>query len=352
MKKRKIHFCFPLSGPNNGVKIISNYILNNFLEDKSFDLIIIDTAQAKGFNNFGKLNLNKIIYTLNLFSKLLKVKRDDLIYLNLTPKGFAFFRDFCMILICKIKRGKVTVHVHANDLEKKINQVTRCLLKKVKIIVINKLQYNNLKSLYSDLYLVKNALPDFFNELSFTNKRNDNKIKLLFFSNLSKEKGIFRLEYIIRLIGESDLNCEVNIYGGILNKSNETIFKDLKLNYDFINYYGPVTNQKEKYKIFVEHNFLLFLSDINYEVSPLVYIEALMSGLPIITTKQVVSDDIINKKCGFHISEDGSGLLTILEDYNLSSIKKEELKKRSRSVYLENYSFDDFINQIKTIIIK
>ena len=141
------------------------------------------------------------------------------------------------------------------------------------------------------------------------------KIKLLFFSNLSKEKGIFRLISIIRLIAESDLNCEVNIYGGILDSANTQIFNTLKIKYNFINYFGPITDVKEKYNIFSQNNFLLFLSDINYEVSPLVYIEALMSGLPIITTKQVVSDDIVTGKVGFHISEDSSELLTILQDY-------------------------------------
>ncbi|MDA9057601.1 glycosyltransferase [Flavobacteriaceae bacterium] len=348
----KIHFCFPVSGPNNGVKIISNHILNNFLADNSFDVIIVDTAQAKGFSNFGKFSLSKIVYTLNIFSKLINVKRADLIYLNLTPKGFAFFRDICMILICKIKGGKVTVHIHANDLENNINLVTKCLLKRVKIIVINQLQYERLKELRSNVYLVKNALPDFFNIFPSKNKPTEDKIKLLFFSNLSKEKGIFRLESIIRLIGENDLNCEVNIYGGILDKANAPIFDDLKLKYDFINYFGPITDEKEKYNIFTQNNFLLFLSDVNYEVSPLVYIEALMSGLPIITTKQVVSNDIVIHKAGFHISEDASELLTILQDHNLETTNKEELKLTSRNLYLKNHSFDYFMSQIKTIIIK
>ena len=196
----KIYFCFPVSGPNNGVKIISNHILTNFLADHSFDVLVVDTAQAKGFSNFGKFSLSKIIYTLKIFSKLIKVKRADLIYLNLTPKGFAFFRDLCMILICKIKGGKVTAHVHANDLENNINLVTRCVFKNVKIIVINELQHEKLKDLGSNVYLVKNALPDFFNISTFKHKSIGSKIKLLFFSNLSKEKGIFRLISIIRLI--------------------------------------------------------------------------------------------------------------------------------------------------------
>ena len=77
-----------------------------------------------------------------------------------------------------------------------------------------------------------------------------------------------------------------------------------------------------------------------------------MSGLPIITTKQVVSEDIITKKVGFHISEDSSELLTILQNYCLKSNNNEALKKKCRKVYLENYSFDYFMSQIKSIIKK
>lgn len=351
-KKMRIYFCFPVSGPNNGVKIISNHILNNLLTDNSLSIITVDTAQAKGFSSFGKFSTRKIVDTLNILSKLINVKRVDLIYLNLTPKGFAFCRDICMILISKIKGAKVTVHIHSNGLENNINLITKYLLKNVKIIVINKLQYEKLKELRPNVFLVKNALPDFFNRSPFKYKPIENKIKLLFFSNLSKEKGIYRLVSIIRIIAESNLNCEVNIYGGILDKVNSQIFSKLKVKHDFINYFGPITDEKEKYYIFTQNNFLLFLSDINYEVSPLVYIESLMSGLPIITTKQVVSDGIVAQNAGFHISEDANELLTILQDYNMETTNKEELKLTSRNLYLKNYSFDSFMSQIKTIILK
>lgn len=352
MRKEKLYFCFPLSGPNNGVKIISSYILTDFLKDDSFDLRAIDTAQSKGFSNFGKFNFNKFIDTLSLFSKLLNVKHEDLIYLNLTPQGFAFFRDFCMILICKIKRGNVTVHVHANGLEKKINPLTRYLLKGVKIVVINHLQYNKLKSLNSNLYLVKNALPDFAQQPLKMNTFDENKIKLLFFSNLSKQKGVFRLVSLIESIGKTNLNCEVNIYGGILDQSHETILKTLKCKYDFTNYFGPIIDEKEKYKAFQANDFLLFLSDENYEVSPLVFIEALMSGLPIITTKQVVSKEIIDKKCGFHISDNSKELISILQRYRSNESNHNTMRVKCRKTYLENYSFENFMKEIKTIIEK
>ena len=121
--------------------------------------------------------------------------------------------------------------------------------------------HEKLKDLDPNVYLVKNALPDFFNISTLKHKPIGSKIKLLFFSNLSKEKGIFRLASIIRLIAESDLNCEVNIYGGILDKANAQIFNTLKIKYNFINYFGPITDEKEKYNIFSQNNFLLFYLD-------------------------------------------------------------------------------------------
>ncbi|EGV43064.1 glycosyltransferase family 1 protein [Bizionia argentinensis JUB59] len=350
--KNKIYFCFPLSGPNNGVQVISSYILNEFIKDDEFEILSIDIAQAEGFNNFGKFKFKKLIDTLGLFMRLTNIREGDLVFLNFTPKGFAFYRDFIMILISKLKGGNVTVHVHANGLEKKFNALIKLLLKKIKIIVINKSQYNNLKNKHSNLFLINNALPDFFqgNKMDFSQK--EDEINLLFFSNLSKEKGIYRLEEIIKLVGRSDLNCKFNIYGGILDKSNESIFNRLKLEYDFIHYFGPISDEKEKFKIFAKSDLLLFLSNKNYEVSPLVYIEALMSGLPIITTNQVVSDAIVSAKCGYHISEDVSEIITVLQEYKQNVILREELRHTCRNLYLTKYSFGNFINQIKTVIVK
>jgi glycosyltransferase involved in cell wall biosynthesis len=350
--KNKIYFCFPLSGPNNGVKVISSYIFKELNKDDAFELISIESSQASGFNNFGKFKFKKVVDTLSLFGKLFDIRKGDLIFLNLTPKGYAFYRDFIMILISKLKGGNVTVHVHANGLEKKINAITKLVLKKIKIIAINESQYNNLKKKHSNLFLINNALPDFFQGNKMVVNQKEDKIKLLFFSNLSKEKGIYRLEEIIKFIGQSDLNCELNIYGGILDKSNESIFNRLKLNYDFIHYFGPVFGEREKFKIFVKNDLLLFLSNKNYEVSPLVYIEALMSGLPIITTNQVVSNAIIDAKCGYHISEDCSEIIAVLQEYKQNVIRKEELRHMCRTLYLTKYSFDNFINQIKTVIVK
>ena len=348
--RKKLYFCFPISGPNNGVKIISNYIVDFLAKRSKYDLELVDIAQAKEHSNFGNFSLAKFIDTFRLFKRLLSVSKKDLVYLNLTPKGFAFYRDMIFLMICKFKRSNVTIHIHANGLEKKINFLTGIILKGVKIIVINTDQLNKIQKKHQEVFLIKNALPDYYNNA--LEPKFNNKIRLLFFSNLSKEKGLFRLIDVARKIDESNISCELNICGGILNSDFKSIIDKLVFTYNFVKYHGSITDEKEKFLFFSESDFLLFLSDINYEVSPLVYIEALMSGLPIISTEQIVSPDIVNSGNMFILREDLGKIVSILSNYNKSFNELSQLKKKSRNYYLKEYSFENFVYEIENVLKK
>ena len=235
-------------------------------------------------------------------------------------------------------------------LEKKINFLTGIILKGVKIIVINTDQLNKIQKKHQEVFLIKNALPDYHNNA--LEPKFNNKIRLLFFSNLSKEKGLFRLIDVARKIDESNISCELNICGGILNSDFKSIIDKLVFTYNFVKYHGSITDEKEKFLFFSESDFLLFLSDINYEVSPLVYIEALMSGLPIISTEQIVSPDIVNSGNMFILREDLGKIVSILSNYNKSFNELSQLKKKSRNYYLKEYSFENFVYEIENVLKK
>ncbi len=353
MNKQNLYFCFPLSGPNNGVKVISTYIHDAFKKQDVFNLITIDTAQAKGFDNFGSLSLNKILQTFTLLSSLSKLKKGDVVYLNLTPKGFAFYRDLIMLCLCKLKNCNVTTHVHANGLEERCNVFTRFILKKVNIIAINQSQYTKIRNCHKRTFLVPNALPDYYNGSELVaNLKTHKKTKLLFFSNLSKEKGLDRLVGLIKFLDDKEGDYEINICGGILTKEHQNIFVALKEQYPFINYYGPIKEDQSKFDFLSTNDFLLLLSDSGYEVSPLVYIEALMSGLPILTTAQEAANSIIESGCAFEVTEDYEELYKLTSKFGQSSQDLKDLKMKCRALYLKNYSFEKFIAHIVTIILK
>lgn len=345
----KLYFIFPMTGPNNGVKIISNHIRQAIFKNKEISIFNIDTAQATGYNNFGKFSFNKILFFLSILKKILYVKNSDYIYFNLTPKGYAFYRDLIILAVCRIKTPNVTVHVHANGLEDNVKWYSKFLFSKIKIIVINENQKRQTIKFCSNTFLVPNALPDYFKNKSIKHKINKD-VNLIFLSNISKEKGVNRIIELSKILYNNNITCKLNIFGGVLTDIERDKIENLTNKYNFVKYYGPIIDDDKKFKYLLKNDVLLFLSDEDYEVYPLVYIEALMSGLPIITTNQIVAKNLCNLGVAQILNNDLSNFIEIIKKFANNSKEFKNFKERARKTYLENYSFENYIKKIEKII--
>lgn len=340
-------FIFPISGPNNGVKVISNHIQNFIEKNELFKVRTIDTAQASDFSDFGRFNLSKLRYFRRILMEVLKNNREDIVYLNLTPKGLAFYRDLLILLICRIKKNKVSIHLHANDLELRLNFFSKQIISNSNIIVINRHQLDILKNHFRRVYLLPNALPDFFKyDLDINTPKTKEVYRFIFLSNISKEKGSIKLEEFARVVDQMNSNIELNIYGGILDEVEGERINKITIKYPFVKYHGHLTEEAVKYEALKKSNTLLFLSDINYEVYPLVYIEALMSNTNIMTTQQHVANNLEKDRVAYILNEDFSNLEQTLDKL----IFENELSENPREVYLKKFSFNNYIESLIKIL--
>lgn len=347
---RTLHYIFPITGPNNGVKVISNHIRESIFNNEPISIRAIDTAQAKNFSNFGKFGFTKVVHFFEVFIKLLAISKNDLVYINVTPRGYAFYRDLLFLTVCSLKAKNITAHIHANGLERKVKKYNRRLFCKLKIIIINRDQKNRLDKLGLRTYLVPNSLPDFFND-HYKPKNLGEGLNLIFLSNISIPKGINRIEKISEIISNSKLNCTLNVYGGALTKSDKNKIEFLNQKHDFLNYHGPIIEVGDKYDALSQNDLLLFLSDENYEVYPLVYIEALMAGLPILTTNQIVSKDLAALGVSDTLNVDLGNFESCIKYYLYNPNEYQNRKRMARNVYSRRYSFSSFIENIEKIIL-
>src|SRR5690606_19544665 len=130
----KIFLLIPVKGPINGAKLISKTIWLGFLNKLTSEIILIDTAQASKADDFGKFRFKKIRLVFKiLFQVLKRVKKEDKALLNFTPHGFAFVRDCIILWFLKFKKANITLHIHANGLEKKNKIFLKILFKGIKI---------------------------------------------------------------------------------------------------------------------------------------------------------------------------------------------------------------------------
>ena len=134
----------------------------------------------------------------------------------------------------------------------------------------------------------------------------------------------------------------------MLDNYTDKIINKIIVDYQFITFKGPVENIATKMEIYKKHDFFLFLSTTNYEVSPLVYIEALMNGLPIITTPQIIADKVTGDSLGL-ILKDDNYINFISNNFNEVSLKK--LKFKNREKFEKQYNFVEFYKTIKKIVV-
>jgi glycosyltransferase involved in cell wall biosynthesis len=165
-------------------------------------------------------------------------------------------------------------------------------------------------------------------------------------SNISEGKGAELLLEVCRIIVERSAPLKLTICGGVLDDLSQQVIDTIQ-KYTFVNYMGPVSDVEEKMQIYKEHDFLIFLSKENYEVYPLVYIEALMNGLSVITTQQVVAGEIIGNGRGLLLKKDNF-VEYVMNNVDLLSLTK--LKFENRKAYEVEYDFKTFCEQIKKIV--
>lgn len=342
---KRLFVISPLTGPVNGVKIISKQIINRFLATDSIKVKTIDTAQAKSFEDFGKFGVAKIFFIKQIIKEIEVIKKEDFVYMNFSTKGFAFYRDYYILSKVLSKSKNVTLHIHANGLEKKKRFFSSSKFKNVKCILINQKQYEKI-DFFEKKHLLSNALEDYYNG-HFINKRNRESIKILFFSNLSKPKGVQSLYEFCEFCTKNNKDFDITICGGILDSFSEEKMRLIRqLNNKKITILPPITDEEQKMELFSQADFLLFLSDSYYEVYPLVYIEALMNGVSVITTQQYVSEEIISGKTGslFDLEQ----AVAFIEE---KKDKLDDLCSANRTKFEKNYNFTDYFSTIKKYIL-
>jgi glycosyltransferase involved in cell wall biosynthesis len=340
----KLFFIFPIKGPVNGVKIIAQHLLNAFLND-DLKTILIDTSQAEKYKEFGSFNFKKLFFIFSIFKKLKEITNGDFVYMNFSTKGFSLYRDLWILKYVHYKKANITIHIHANGLDEIRNKYLKNMINKVKIIVINNKQFELLKG-YESVYCIKNCLPDYYAGEFNINYNYTEEKKLLYMSNLSEQKGIDKLMSICKNV-ENYNNFTITICGGVLDQHSQEVLNQILKKYKFVSFLGPIELLDKKMEIYKAHDFLVFLSDEDYEVFPLVYIEALMNGLSVISTNQIVLDDIISNESGLLLNN--NNYIDYINTYNTTA-KIIELKQKNRLKFEQTFQFNSYYQSIKKIV--
>lgn len=360
----KVIIIGPIPPPYHGVSVATSLILNSNLKNK-FHLIHHDSSDRRGIENIGKIDLMNIFYAIKdffrLFLLLLK-KRPKIVYIPICQTRIGFLRDAFYILVTKLFRAKIIVHLHGSYFRKLYEEsnilfklLVKYSLKLISraIVLADCLRYIFEGLIPSDkISVVHNGIDDPYKDrLEKKSYESANPIKILYLSNLMKEKGYVDVLRAIPDVIKENPQVKFFFAGEYWRQDDKTFAqKFIKKNRlePYIKHLGAISGQ-EKYDLLFDSDIFVFPS--YNEGMPFVIIEAMSAGLPIISTNVgAIKEMVIDGENGFIVEKQNPQQIA---EKIIYFIKNPEIRKqmglKSRERFLKYYTKEHFIDALQNI---
>jgi len=371
MSKKRILLILHLPPPVHGSSVVGQYIKDSQMINASFDCRYIRLNTSENINDIGKNKLNKFFKIFAILIRLLWqviTFKPNLCYFAITIKGIGFYKDSLAVLILKLFKVKIVYHLHNKGVSTRQhkfidNQLYRITFKNTSVILLSKYLYPDIKKYVQEkfVYYCPNGIPekqlvpnDSELRLKGATKVDKNKtVAILFLSNLIESKGVNVLLEACKILNNKGINFQCTFVGGegdITKQQIEEKIGKLKMN-GSIQYLGKKYGI-EKDAIFAKTDIFAFPTYYQRECFPLVILEAMQNGLPVISTFEGGIAEIVDEReTGFLIpSKNPEVLAERLEILIKNSDMRKKMGIAALYKYANNYTLNTFETKLHEIL--
>lgn len=287
-----------LPPPLNGQTIVNEKMIS-FLAG-TVDLKTINTspkshARSLAYHLRRIAAISKLPFTL--FANVFASNRH--LYTVIEP-GYGIAYNFIAVVSAKVLGYRLVLHHHASSYSKqfstRFNILATLAGQNAVHVALSDRMAGDMTKLYRSCkrMLVLNNAGVIPNADPNLGKRMDRlALTLGFISNLSLDKGLDTVIRVFEQIRIRDNRVRLALAGPIVDEDARQLLDTVRERYgpDLIEF-GPVSG-KRKDEFFNRIDLFLFPSRYRFEAQPLVILEALSYGIPVITTRQGYADEIV-----------------------------------------------------------
>ena len=367
MNNTKVLFITPLPPPVHGSSMVSQSIKESNVLNETFEMDFVNLSTSRKMEEIDKrswaLYARKAVRFIGAYAKtcwLLASHRYDLCYLAITCHGVGFLKDAPFVLLCKLLGRKVVIHQHNKGMVKDVDRpIYRWLLPMVyrhtKVILLSWRLYADIEKVVKreQVMICPNGIPDTNCSKTSVERHND-VLHILFLSNLIVSKGVLVLLDALNILKERGYRFVCDFVGGETKELNGRRFAH-EIETRGLNgialYHGRKYG-KDKEDFLQMADMLVFPTYYFNECFPLVILEAMMYGLPVISTDEGgIRDEVKDGKNGFVVKpHDAVALADAIQRLLDDKDARQTMGAEGRRMFKEQFTMECFENNIKGIL--
>ncbi len=351
--KPKVLFIVPLPPPVHGSTVVAQSIKDSKLINDTYACDYINLTTSRSTAEIGRFNLMKVVRITGAYIQILvklMTKHYDLCYAAISFHG-GLLKDAPFVLLCKLFRKKVVIHLHGKGASKDAEKgFYRWLLQKTfkntKVIMLSWHLYPDVAQFVKkeDVTIIPNGIPAV---KGISHKSKVNEIpNLLFLSNLIESKGVIVLLDALKLLTDKGLQFHCNFVGGESTDIDAARFATEveKRNIVGVATYLGKKFGAEKEECFNQSDIFVFPTFYNNECFPLVLLEAMAHKLPCITTDEGGILDIVNDGVNGLICKknNADSLADCIEQLLTNSELREQMGEKGYKIMQEKFTEEVF----------
>jgi glycosyltransferase involved in cell wall biosynthesis len=355
-RKARVLVLGPLPPPTHGVATFTRDLIS--AKSPDFEFVHLDTSDRRDASNLGRWDPRNIELGFANLSELaaraLRL-RPEIVYIPVSQNVPAFLRDALFALQARALGSKLVLHLHGGYWRELYEKESGPVFRRVAHTVLQQASAaivlgENLREIFESLiadrriHVVENGVPDPGAWLL-----RDTAIRtqptVTYLGSLSEDKGVLDLFRALKLLRRDHPDAQLQIGGEFSDAAARASFLN-QLENDGIPVQGEfkgLIDSASKAAFLAAGDIFCMPTRYRYEGQPLVILEALAAGLPVVSTRHAaIPSTVEDGKTGVllpalatpeQIAEALKGLLSNRQ-------KLAEMSRASRAAYLEKYTLE------------
>lgn len=340
-----------LPPPVHGVSVMNTISVEVLRQFGDVSCTVVPIGTSVNNRDVSALSVRKLWLTGRFFVRyaVALCRFPQVVYFPFSPVGLNAYRDVLVVGMARCVGAQLVLHLHGTNIQRLIvrqpcwRPILRWVFRGAAVITQSLRLKEDISGVYDgDPCIIPNTIAA-ESGLMPTCKKNRERASLLFFSNLQKEKGVLTFIAMLAELARRGLSFDAVIAGSpyILRVEDvQRVVEQYGLS-GRVRVTGPLYGQ-DKARTFSGADVFVLPSE--NEAFPLVVLEALASGLPVVASSVGAIRDIVRDGVnGFVIDDDDSNayadkIQLLLTDSRL----REEMGARSRKIFEENFTREIF----------